>query len=228
MKKLTASLILTAAFLYGNFSFAETPILDAPAQQIQQRDFSCLFSTLNGISDELLKQHFQLYQGYVTSLNNLNTELKTTKNHTGNATYSKYRAVVISKPFAQNGIVLHELYFSNLSGKQSAPSEALNKYLIRDFGSYENYISELKEAAKSARSGWVITGFNDRDGKIYNYIIDLHDEHMPLAVMPILVFDVWEHAYVLDYGIDKSAYIDTFIKNIDWNAVSKRLEALCE
>jgi Fe-Mn family superoxide dismutase len=169
------------------------------AKDVQVKDFSYLLGTLNGISDELLKQHFQLYEGYVKNFNS-------------------------GKTHAQNGAVLHEMYFSNLSGKPSQPSPALKKYLTKDFGSYENYVAELKTAAKSARPGWVITAYNKGDGKIYNYTIDLHDERVPINAVPLLVMDVWEHAFALDYGINKAAYIDAFIENIDWNVVSERLK----
>ena len=229
MNKLTIILTALLVFLSGVLVFAKTHKNNPVSSEIiQAKNFNYLLGTLDGISDELLKQHFQLYQGYVKSLNNLNSKLKECKNCPGNATYSEYRAINISKPFAQNGVVLHELYFSNLSGVKTSPSETLNKYLNRDFGSYENFILELKEAAKSARSGWVITGYNKLDNRIYNYIIDLHDEHVPVLVEPLLVFDVWEHAFAVDYGIDKPAYINAFIKNIDWNIVSKRLDSILD
>ncbi len=224
MKKIV---LFSALFVlaFGLLVQAQTAITPAPSStNIQARDYNYLLGTLNGISDNLLKQHFQLYQGYVKSLNEMNAKLSANKNLPGNASYSEYRGIVGSKPFSQNGIVLHELFFSNLSGKPTTRSAQLDKLIIRDFGSYENYISELKEAAKSARAGWVITGLNTRDNKLYNYVVDLHDEHVPLGVRPILVSDMWEHSYILDYGINKAEYIDTFIKNIDWDTVSKRLE----
>ena len=144
----------------------------------------------------------------------------------GGATYSEYRAADIARPFANNGVILHELYFSNLTGKPTEPSETLMTYLKRDFGSYQNYIDDIRQAAKSARSGWVITGYNHRDKKLHNYIIDLHDEHVPAGITPIMVMDVWEHAYMIDYGIQKEAYIETFLRNLDWSTVSQRIESL--
>jgi len=191
---------------------------------IQAKNYDHLLGTLNGISDEVLKQHFELYRGYVKSTNEIDTKIKD-KNLKGNASFSDYRSLASARAFPHNGVVLHELYFENLNGKKTSPSNELNKALIQSFGSYDNYIAELKEAAKSARSGWVYTGFDKRSNKIKNFVIDLHDEHMPALVEPLLVFDVWEHAYMADYGIDKASYINAFIKNIDWDVVSKRFES---
>ncbi len=227
MKKLIFAFIVAMVSLCITIFFAQNSQADLAAKdQVVAKDYKHLLGTLDGISDKMLKQHFQLYYAYVKSLNDLNTKLKQSSSCPGNSTYSSCREIIISKPFAQNGIVLHELYFSNLSGKETSLSPILNTYLCRDFGSYDKFITELREVAKSARSGWVMTGYNSLDGKIYNYIIDLHDEHVPLSVTPILVIDVWEHAYTTDYEINKAAYIEAVIKNIDWNIVSRRLEAV--
>lgn len=199
------------------------PFLD---DSVQAKDYNYLLGNLKGISEELLKQHFELYHGYVKSLNKINTKLKDPMNKKGNASYSEYRALDIARPFANNGVILHELYFSNLTCTQTCPSECLKTYINRDFGSCENYICDLKAAAKSARSGWVITAYNVRDCKIHTYIIDLHDEHVPVGIIPIMVMDMWEHAYTLDYGINKDAYIEAFLNNLDWKVVSNRLETV--
>lgn len=206
----------------NNIAFASDSTLPT-AETIQAKDFHCLLGKLNGISDCLLKQHFELYHGYIKSLNTINSKLKKSLTK-GSAAYSEYRALNIAKPFANNGVILHELYFENLAEKQTRPSEILLSYINRDFGSYESYICDIKEAAKSARSGWVITGYNLRDCKLHNYIIDLHDEHVPIYVVPIMVMDVWEHSFAVDYGINKDAYIEVFLKNLDWDTVSCRIK----
>lgn len=211
--------ILFFSMLIGCFN-----ICLAKESQIQAKDFNCLLGTLNGFSDNMLKQHFKLYHGYIDGLNTIDSKLEKCPPMSGGAIYSDYRALDIARPFANNGVILHELYFSNLSCKKTCPSKLLIDYLSRDFGSYENYIADIKEAAKSTRSGWVITAYNSRDCKIHNYIIDLHDEHVPIGIIPILVLDMWEHAYTLDYGIDKKAYVETFLKNLDWDVVECRLK----
>ena len=106
-------------------------------------------------------------------------------------------------------------------------SERLLNFINHEFKSFDNYINDLKETAKSVRSGWVVLGYDERQGKIQHSIIDLHDEHVPLLNIPLLVLDVWEHAYTLDYGINKAQYLESFVNNIDWDMVSKRLDNIC-
>lgn len=220
-------IVLLFTFIIGGFNtgFAQgSQTTPTAAQGIQEKNFDCLLGTLNGLSDNMLKQHFALYHGYIEGLNTINAELEGCEKKSGGAIYSQYRALDIARPFANNGVILHELYFSNLSCKTTCLSKTLTCYINRDFGSYKNYIADIKEAAKSTRSGWVITAYNKRDCKIHNYIIDLHDEHVPIEIEPLMVLDMWEHAYTLDYGIDKKAYVEAFLKNLDWSVVSKRLE----
>lgn len=197
-------------------------------QIVEAKDYSYLLGNLEGFGDELLKQHFELYNGYVKSVNEINKKIADLTEKKGNPSYSEYRSLLSFKAFPQNGVVLHEFYFSNLSSKKTLPSDKLMKLINHEFNSFDEYINDLKEAAKSARSGWVILGYDERQIKLQHSVIDLHDEHVPLLNIPLLVLDVWEHAYTLDYGINKAAYLDTFINNIDWEIVSKRLENVCK
>ena len=196
-------------------------------QIVEAKDYNHLLGNLEGFSDELLKQHFELYNGYVKSINEINEKIANLKEKRGNPSYSEYRSLLSFKAFPQNGVVLHEFYFSNLSSKKTSPSQKLIEFINHEFNSFDEYINDLKEAAKSVRSGWVILGYDERQVKIQNSIIDLHDEHVPFLNIPLLVLDVWEHAYTLDYGINKAAYLDAFISNIDWDMVSKRLDNVC-
>ena len=149
------------------------------------------------------------------------------KEKKGNPSYSEIRSLLSFKAFPQNGVVLHEFYFSNLSSKKTQMSERLLNFIHHEFKSFDIYINDLKETAKSVRSGWVVLGYDERQGKIQHSIIDLHDEHVPLLNIPLLVLDVWEHAYTLDYGINKAQYLESFVNNIDWDMVSKRLDNIC-
>lgn len=196
-------------------------------QIVEAKDYSYLLGNLEGFGDELLKQHFELYNGYVKSVNEINTKIAQLTQKKGNPSYSEYRSLLSFKAFPQNGVVLHEFYFSNLSSKKTQPSEKLLHFINQEFNSFDKYINDLKEAAKCTRSGWVILSYDERQIKIQHSVIDLHDEHVPLLNIPLLVLDVWEHSYTLDYGINKVAYLDAFINNIDWEQVSKRLENVC-
>jgi len=136
-----------------------------------------------------------------------------------------HRALQIDKNHNLNGVVLHELFFSNLTNDSTEPHADFKTIIERDYGSWEKYISDLKASAMSSRAGWAFTAYNYRDGKIHNFVIDQHDLHVPAFVKPLLVIDLWEHAYTMDYGKDKAKYIDAIMKIINWDVVSKRFEA---
>lgn len=197
-------------------------------QIVEAKDYSYLLGTLEGFSDELLKQHFELYNGYVKSVNEINEKISSLTQKKGNPSYSQYRSLLSFKSFPQNGVVLHEFYFSNLNSQKTSPSQKLLEFINHEFNSFNEFILDLKEAGKSARSGWVILSYDERQVKIQNSVIDLHDEHLPLLNIPLLVLDVWEHAYTVDYGINKADYLDAFVKNIDWETVSKRFDNVCK
>lgn len=225
-KKLKLKLLLTIIVIITVMCapvFSETILECEKENIIQPKRFDYLLGTLDGISDNQLKQHFKLYNGYIQKINKINSKLKTAKKDSANTTYSKYRALQAARAFANNGVVLHEMYFSNLSSKETKPSETLLKQIQLNFKNNDNYINDLKALCKASR-GWVVSGYNHRDNKLHNYLIDEHDIHVPVDVSLILVIDVWEHAYMVDYGIDRAAYTDAVIKNIDWKVVSGRLE----
>lgn len=214
--------IQVSAFNISYIANAQT--LPQPVETIQAKDYSYLFDKLQGLSPNQLKQHYQLYTGYVNKLSEINSKIKSMEKYDGNATYSEVRALQTSKGFANNAVVLHEYYFSNLTSNKTQPSATLSQLIQRDFGSYEKYVENLKATAKSARNGWAVTGYSLRDNKLHNYAVDLHDIHSPIQVRPILVLDSWEHAFMVDYGINRDAYLDAFLKNVDWNEVSRRLD----
>lgn len=187
----------------------------------KEKDFSYLMEGLNGISEEQVKQHLILYKGYISKINLINDKIKERKD---NFSYPEYRSLKIEQSFASNGVILHELYFLNLTNEKTAPTDNFKNLAKQSAGSFDNFINDIKASARNSR-GWVFTGYNTRDNKLHNYIIDSHDLHVPVNVIPVLVIDVWEHAYMVDYGIDRDAYIESILKNIDWFEVEKRLNA---
>ena len=187
------------------------------------KDFQYLIGSLDGLSSELIEQHLKLYDGYINSSNELLEKLYSTEDKTGNPSFSNLRNFVSSKAFPYNGIVLHELYFENLTAQHQEATEELKEHISKHFETFENFIECLKATAMSARSGWAICAYNKRNCTIENFAIDLHDEHVPNGIEPILIIDVWEHAYTLDFGTNKKDYLNTICKNINWEIVSKRL-----
>lgn len=180
---------------------------------------------LDGISENQIAQHRDiLYAGYVKKLNEIEDKLKTVDISTANQTFSDLRSLKIDETFALNGVVLHELYFENLGGKDSKPTGALADEIKKQWGSFDKWAAEFKACGLAAR-GWVVLGLNGYDGKLHNYCLDSHNLYMPAGTIAILVMDVYEHAYTIDYGVKRPPYIEAFMKNIDWDACGKRCPA---
>lgn len=179
---------------------------------------------LDGISDNQISQHRDiLYAGYVNKLNEIEEKLKTSDRSKANQVYSEFRALKADETFALNGVILHELYFENLNNKsEKKPGGKLADMIARDFGSFEKWQEDFKACGMAAR-GWVILGLCPYDSKLHNYCLDTHHFNVPVCAMPVLVMDVYEHAYVIDYGVKRPPYIDAFMKNIDWSIAQKRL-----
>lgn len=180
--------------------------------------------TLDGISEKQISQHRDiLYAGYVNKLNEIEERLKTADITKANQAFSDFRALKVEETFALNGVVLHELYFENLGVKSAKPTGKLSDLIARDFGSFDRWIENLKACGMAAR-GWVILGLCTYDGRLHNYCLDAHNDRVPVNVVPILVLDVYEHAYTIDFGVKRAPYLDAFVKNINWDAAARRLE----
>jgi len=199
--------------------------LHSTIDKYEAKDFSFFFKTLDGFSEKLLKLHYGLYEGYIKKVNEINEKLKSSDKKSAHHNHSEHRGLLIDLSYNLNGVILHELYFSNLTDKYTEPTEAFKEVIERDFGSWENFIEDFKAAGMASRAGWAITGYNYRDGKIHNFAIDQHDLHLPVFIRPILILDTWEHAFTTDYGTDKKSYIEAFMKNINWHVVSLRFES---
>lgn len=182
------------------------------------KDFSHLTKNSKlGLSSEILNHHLGLYKKYVEKVNQ--SEAAMAKNQIDDFSLKNLA-------FSLNGMALHDIYFSNMSTEKSSRSFALNQAIENTFGSYETYYKNLVDLAMKVE-GWSITGLNLLNGKIFNYAQDTHSSNFPNYIMPILVLDVYDHAYVLDYGEEgKAEYINVWTKAIDWDLVSRRFDAV--
>ena len=176
---------------------------------------------LDGISDSQIEQHKTLYEGYVKKLNEIEEKLKTADRAAANASYSEIRELKKEEVFTTNAILLHEAYFGNLGGKGGPPTGKIADLITRDFGSPEAWQADLRAAGISAR-GWVVLAYNWDDGKLHHYLMDMHDLGGVWTCSPLLVLDVYEHAYMIDYGVKRPAYLEAFFKNVNWQVVNER------
>uniref|UniRef100_A0A7V5XHE2 superoxide dismutase n=1 Tax=Thermodesulfobacterium geofontis TaxID=1295609 RepID=A0A7V5XHE2_9BACT len=188
----------------------------------EAKDYSKLIG-MKGFSEPLLKNHFTLYNGYVANCNKLLEALMKMleEDKAGAVEFAELKRRL---GWEWNGMRLHELYFENLGGDGIFPQEGhLSKLINEQFGSYENWKKEFIGIGLMRGIGWVILYQDVHTGKLINFWINEHDVGHPAGCSPLLVMDVFEHAYMIDYGLKKKDYIEAFFENINWNEVEKRI-----
>ena len=176
------------------------------------------------VSQKAYDDHMTLYKGYVQKTNEI-TKVLTTQPEwdTANATASHYRGWKKGETYAIDGVILHELYFQNLGNEtEPEPMGTKTENLInRYFDGVDKWKEDFTACAKAAR-GWCVLVYEQRTGTFRNILLDSHDDGNIASAYPILVLDMYEHAYFIDYGTDKAAYISRFIDNIPWGIIEKR------
>jgi Fe-Mn family superoxide dismutase len=187
------------------------------------KDYTKLIG-MEGFGEALLNNHFTLYQGYVANTDKLldlfAQLLKEDK--TGTPEFAELHRRL---GWEFNGMRLHEYYFENLGGKGQASKEGrLAKKLADDFGSYEAWEKDFRAVGAMRGIGWAALYQDITNGKLLNFWINEHDQGHPSSCALILIMDVFEHAYMLDYGTKKAGYIDAFFKNVNWPAAEARLK----
>ena len=181
---------------------------------------------MTGFSDQLLKNHFTLYEGYVANTNKVLALIKE-MTETGKASTPEYAELKRRFGWEYNGMRLHELYFGNMvkGGKKMNEGEALAKKIIADFGSIEQWALDFKSTGTMRGIGWVVLSHDKVSDKLFNVWINEHDVGHLAGATPVLVLDVFEHAYMIDYGLKKADYITAFMNVTDWGEAEKRYKS---
>ena len=190
----------------------------------QLQPIYCRPWTLNGLSARLIESHYENnYGGALRRLNAISEQLEAldpaqTPGHVLNG-------LKRDQLIALNSTLLHEVYFASLGGDGNKPTPSLVSALTRDFGSLERWRAEFVAMANglAGGSGWVLLSFVPRDGALINQHASDHSQAVAGAI-PILALDMYEHSYHIDFGANAKAYVDTFMRNIDWQAVEGRYE----
>jgi Fe-Mn family superoxide dismutase len=217
-------MITGLACLMASVGFAQDkppPRVKAVSADYLAKDYAYLYG-MPGFSDALLKMHFQLYQGYVKNTNLLMNRFKELQAQDKEMSYD-YGALKRRMGWEWNGMRLHELYFDNLGGKGSVDkSDLLFQKLVKDFGSFEGWKKSFTATGMMRGIGWVILYLDWQTGKLFNTWINEHDLGHLSGGEPLLVMDVFEHAYITQYGLERDKYIQAFFENVDWSVVSQR------
>jgi Fe-Mn family superoxide dismutase len=177
-----------------------------------------------GVGDTLLKNHLTLYQGYVTNTNKVLDTLDAMLKEGKTAT-PEYAELKRRLGWEFNGMRLHEYYFENLGGKSGIDkSGKLAKKLEAAFGSYEMWEKDFRAVGAMRGIGWAVLYQDVVSGALINFWINEHDTAHPAGCVPLLIMDVFEHAFMIDYGLKRADYIEAFFKNVNWTAAEKRLK----
>jgi superoxide dismutase, Fe-Mn family len=224
MRSKLFSIIAVVMFLFSIEGIHAEEARPKLSMEYQAKDYSHLLG-MPGFSDQLLKMHFQLYQGYVKNTNLL-LNLIRDWNLGGKAQNYEYGAIKRRVAFEFDGMRLHELYFENLGGNEETIDKTSHLYqrVFKDFGSYDLWKKDFVATGMIRGIGWVVFYLDPRSGRLVNTWINDHEVGHLAGGTPLLVMDVWEHAYITQYGLDRAKYIDVFFENINWEVVSKRYE----
>lgn len=191
-------------------------------EKYQVKNYDHLLGKINGLNDDLLKMHFKLYEGYV---NNTNALLEKLQNMTKDGLNKTPEFAGLKRIFGWefDGMVLHEYYFENLGGVEPlAKDDPLILKMQNDFGSYDQWKTDFISTGLMRGIGWVVSYIDPKNGRLINEWINEHNVGHLAGGTPILIMDVWEHAFITQFGLDRNKYIDVFFNNINWKVASNR------
>ncbi len=183
---------------------------------------------LSSISKKTIEEHLKLYQGYINKFNEIEekiSQLSSEDFEKANQTYSNIRELKVEATFALSGIINHELYFENLTNHEVKPSKILETQIIKDYKSWDLFLTDLMSSGMSAR-GWVYLVWNKNTQKLQSFIGDSHNSYLVFNLIPLFALDVYEHAYFIDYGSNRKEYLSKIINNINWIRISEKFEKI--
>jgi len=189
----------------------------------QPKPFSVPTEALSG---ENIRNHYSLYEQYIKDFNNISAHLDTADRSAANSNHSAFRSLKIDETYNLNATYLHELYFANIGDLQSDLTMDTLSFmrLERDFGGFDAWQMDFLACASASRNGWVVTGLNLYTQTYMNFVIDSHNINVPMGVVPVIVMDVWQHAYYKDYLKDVEKYTINMMKELNWKVIEKRFD----
>ena len=179
----------------------------------------------DAISQSTKQAHQQLLNNYVENLNKISAELDTANREEANSNNSVFRSLKIDETFNLNAAFLHGMFFDNIAEGSRITADSISFLrLERDFGSFDNWQRDFIATALSARNGWAVTVYNTFIKRYVNVVVDLHSLNVPFSSYPVIVLDMWEHAYYRDYLNDKKKYVFAMMKELNWKIIDERFQ----
>jgi superoxide dismutase, Fe-Mn family len=198
-----------------------------PWDEVKPRQFAAFDKELEGISRQTMEDHYKLYEGYCKKVNECRKILNEFdySQIEGNQVYSPLRAVSVDYTFALLGYKNHDLYFGHLGGDGGEPGGRFAELIDQEFSGVDKWSDSVRKAASAAR-GWVMVGYDLNDGSLFNYIMDTQNLWAVYNMVPLLAIDVYEHAYVRDFGATpdgRKQYVEAFFANLNWDHVNRQV-----
>jgi len=192
------------------------------ALNAQQKQFDIKTDLL---SSDNVDNHIELYKGYIENFNLSNSKLDSCDKNAVNSSRSDFRSFKLDETYNLNGVYLHELYFANIGDPNSQIKMDSLSYmrLSRDFGSFDEWQKDFLACCNGSQNGWAVTYLNTYTQTYMNAMVDMHTNNIPFGSFPIIVMDVWQHAYYRDYLKDVNTYSRAMMKQIRWNVVEERV-----
>jgi len=177
------------------------------------------------LSADNVENHKKLYEGYIANFNEANLKLDSVNKSGVNSSRSEFRSLKLDETYNLNGVYLHELYFANIGDNRSEIKMDSLSYmrLARDFGSFDNWQKDFLACCNGSQNGWAITYLNTYTQTYMNAMVDMHTNNIPFGSIPIVVMDVWQHAYYRDYLKDVNTYCKAMMKQLNWNVIEERV-----
>lgn len=188
------------------------------------KNFDHLLGKIAGLDDALLKMHFKLYEGYVNNTNSVLQKIQNLTNQ-GQSRTPEFAGLKRILGWEFDGMLLHEYYFENLGGTQPLDhNDPLAIKMVSDFGGYDQWKADFISTGMMRGIGWVVAYIEPKTGRLLNEWINEHDLGHLAGGTPILIMDVFEHAYITQFALDRNKYIEVFFNNINWDVASKRFK----
>lgn len=176
------------------------------------------------VSQKTKNAHVELYKGYIESINKISSELDTVDKDNVNSRHADFRSLKMDEAYNLNATWLHELYFSNCFDPNSEVTMDSTSFLHlqRDFGTFEDWQRDFIATAMAAGNGWAVCGYHTFLRRYINMVVSHHSGDVMLGVYPVIVVDMWEHAYARDYMTDKKSYLMAQMKEFNWTVIEDR------
>lgn len=214
--------------LKNNYQISNEDFDELPLNEAYVVPVKAFNSDTSSISASSFKDHKDLYEKYVKELNEISIKLDTESARTGesDSNNSVFRDLKINESFNANGAYLHELYFNNCFCKNSKVYVDSISYMKieKDFGEFDSWQKDFIGCALASREGWVVTGYNLYLKKYVNTVIDSHSNNVMIGLIPLIVVDMWSHTYNKDYGINKKKYVESQMREFNWDVIENRFK----